>query len=112
MTTSTRGLTLLEVVLSLAILGAGTVATLPLVVEAQRTLRARGPEVEHGHLAEVADGFCEDLDESVLEAGELPWPGRPDLGSIALRSDADERGTWIVFEWGGLAVTRWVETSP
>ena len=101
------GFTLLEVVVSLVILSAIAAVALPLLLQAQRVLRARGPAVELWELADVADEFLQDPSSELDEVRTLAWPQRPDLAAIGVEWTEHELGTWVSFEWGELTLARW-----
>lgn len=101
------GFTLLEVVVSLVILSAITAVALPLLLQAQRVLRAPGPAVELWELAQVADNFLQDPSGELDEVRTLTWPQRPDLAAIGVEWRDDDLGRWVTFEWGDLTLARW-----
>lgn len=128
-----RGLTLLEVLISTAILAALAAACLPAIARAMALLgqTTQAPLINEADLAAAADSFLADprrfgVEEAkpvhTIEHLRLPWPA-DDLRFDARRTSpgspieiqplhlAGETGTdhvWLQFECDGAVVLRWV----
>lgn len=131
-----RGMTLVEVLLAIAILSAMTAAVVPLLTDALRSVERTqddDPSQIVFELAQFADGIVEDPQAYALDAlpGDvvlpIPWhephedrepvilrriarasePTAMDEGEDPARDLALGRGWWV-FEWRGLVVSRWI----
>jgi prepilin-type N-terminal cleavage/methylation domain-containing protein len=112
----TDGLTLLEVLVSLAILTLIATTTLPLLRESSAVLADREPSsTVADSLPELADSVMKDprvfsFVDGLPEQGEVTWHDQPDWPPVVFRKmqDATEHDHgWVLFECGGFSVWRW-----
>ncbi len=112
---SRRGLTLLEVLGSAALLAVLAAACVPLLAAAMRDLEDVRPPFEYGELVKFVDSLLAQGSASALEAdaSEIPWPAiegdRPSVRVRRMRAEPDARHAWLVFSAGPWTVCRWVE---
>ncbi|MEN1705232.1 MAG: prepilin-type N-terminal cleavage/methylation domain-containing protein [Planctomycetota bacterium] len=119
-----RGLTLIEVLASLALLSVLAAAVVPLYRIDRVTA---SPSISVARLGILADQMLDELDQLEIGEQDLSTPGYrwaglvPDrlatgdeasdleIRLLVLRPDTDEaRGTWVRFESGGQSVIRWI----
>ena len=111
-----RGLTLIEVLASTALLAMMAAACVPLLRQSMRAAREPEHPIELLELAQIASGFL--ADPSALKLGqergsrEMPWPDHPERPPIAFErltsEDVGANHAWVTFTCAGLTVSRWV----
>lgn len=125
-----RGLTLIETLASLTLLALMGAVSASLIRSARLSLQVPDPSIHIAQLETLADTLIDQTEslqidwERLSEAGgdafDVPWPPDARQGAGAAREHARARivisdqadHAWLLLEWRGAAVGRWLNTPP